>query len=43
MTTFLGMPVHAPRGVGALRADVPFPAAARSALANTQLRRNLGH
>jgi L-lactate dehydrogenase complex protein LldF len=43
VTTFLGMPVHAPRGVGALRADVPFPAAARSALANTQLRRNLGH
>jgi L-lactate dehydrogenase complex protein LldF len=43
MTTFLGMPVHAPRGVGALRADVPFPSAARPALANSQLRRNLGH
>jgi L-lactate dehydrogenase complex protein LldF len=40
---FLGMPVHAPRGVGALRGAEPFPVAARTALANTQLRRNLGH
>jgi L-lactate dehydrogenase complex protein LldF len=43
MTTFLGMPVTAPRGVGHLRGDEPFPAAARAALANPQLRRNLGH
>ena len=43
MTTFLGMPAHAPRGVGALRAEVPFPDAARTALADTQLRRNIGH
>jgi L-lactate dehydrogenase complex protein LldF len=42
MTTFLGMPT-APRGVGALRGDAPFPVAARDALADTQLRRNLGH
>src|SRR5262250_1430587 len=41
MTTFLGMP-YAPRGVGHLRGDEPFPVAARKALANTQLRRNLG-
>ncbi|MEO6715360.1 MAG: LutB/LldF family L-lactate oxidation iron-sulfur protein [Mycobacteriales bacterium] len=40
--TFLGMPVHAPRGVGQLRGDEPFPAAARTALANTQLRTNMG-
>jgi L-lactate dehydrogenase complex protein LldF len=40
--TFLGMPVHAPTGVGNLRGDKPFPEAAREALANTQLRRNLG-
>ncbi len=40
--TFLGMP-HAPRGVGQLRGDEPFPAAARKALADQQLRRNLGH
>jgi L-lactate dehydrogenase complex protein LldF len=39
--TFLGMPV-APRGVGHLRGADPFPVAARRALANTQLRRNLG-
>jgi L-lactate dehydrogenase complex protein LldF len=39
--TFLGMPT-APRGVGHLRGSEPFPAAARRALANTQLRRNLG-
>ena len=41
MTTFLGMPV-APRGVGHLRGSEPFPVAARRALADTQLRRNLG-
>ncbi|HEX6937435.1 MAG TPA: LutB/LldF family L-lactate oxidation iron-sulfur protein [Actinomycetes bacterium] len=41
--TFLGMPAYAPRGVGALRAEEPFPQAARTALANTQLRRNIGH
>jgi L-lactate dehydrogenase complex protein LldF len=39
--TFLGMPT-APRGVGQLRADRPFPEAARDALADGQLRRNLG-
>ena len=33
---------YAPRGVGHLRGDEPFPVAARAALANTQLRRNLG-
>ena len=43
MRTFLGLPAHAPRGVGALRGDVPFPDAARTALADTQLRRNIGH
>jgi L-lactate dehydrogenase complex protein LldF len=32
-----------PRGVGHLRGDEPFPVAARRALADTQLRRNLGH
>jgi L-lactate dehydrogenase complex protein LldF len=37
------MPAHAPRGVGQLRAEQPFPRAARAALANSQLRRNLGH
>lgn len=42
-STFLGMPVYAPRGVGALRGDEPFPDAARTALTNAQLRRNLGH
>ncbi len=41
--TFLGMPARAPRGVGHLRGDQPFPAAAREALANSQLRRNVGH
>ena len=40
---FLGLPVHAPRGVGALRGDESFPKAARAALENTQLRHNLGH
>jgi L-lactate dehydrogenase complex protein LldF len=43
MSTFLGMPATAPRGVGHLRGDEPFPVAARAALANPQLRRNLGH
>jgi L-lactate dehydrogenase complex protein LldF len=41
-STFLGMP-HAPRGVGQLRGDEPFPAAAAKALTDKQLRRNLGH
>ncbi|MUL82136.1 MULTISPECIES: LutB/LldF family L-lactate oxidation iron-sulfur protein [unclassified Mycolicibacterium] len=36
--TFLGTP-----GVGNLRGDEPFPAAARTALADSQLRRNIGH
>jgi L-lactate dehydrogenase complex protein LldF len=39
--TYLGMPT-APRGVGQLRGDEPFPAAARRALDDSQLRRNLG-
>ncbi|WP_433049041.1 LutB/LldF family L-lactate oxidation iron-sulfur protein [Dactylosporangium sp. CS-033363] len=43
MTTFLGMPQVAPRGVGQLRGDEPFPVAARRELGNEQLRRNLGH
>ncbi|AEV83211.1 iron-sulfur cluster binding protein [Actinoplanes sp. SE50] len=43
MSTFLGMPATAPRGVGHLRGDEPFPAAARTALADDQLRRNLRH
>jgi L-lactate dehydrogenase complex protein LldF len=42
MKVFLGLPT-APRGVGQLRGDQPFPVAARTALANAQLRRNLGH
>lgn len=41
MTTFLGLPT-APRGVGALRGEQPFPDAARAALADEQLRSNLG-
>ncbi|HEX6073964.1 MAG TPA: LutB/LldF family L-lactate oxidation iron-sulfur protein [Micromonosporaceae bacterium] len=41
--TFLGMPSYAPRGVGALHARRPFPEAAREALADSQLRRNLGN
>ncbi|CUU55137.1 L-lactate dehydrogenase complex protein LldF [Parafrankia irregularis] len=41
-STFLGMPT-APRGVGALRGDEPFPQAARRALADTQLRRNIAN
>jgi L-lactate dehydrogenase complex protein LldF len=32
----------APRGVGQLRSDEPFPAAAEKALGNAQLRRNIG-
>ncbi|MFE9692493.1 lactate utilization protein B [Micromonospora sp. NPDC005806] len=43
MRTFLGMPTTAPRGVGHLRGDEPFPAAARRALGDAQLRRNLRH
>ena len=43
MSTFLGMPTTAPRGVGHLRGDESFPAAAHKALGNAQLRRNLGH
>jgi L-lactate dehydrogenase complex protein LldF len=39
--TFLGMPT-APAGVGQLRGDRPFPEAAREALADDQLRSNLG-
>ena len=35
---FLGQP-----GVGNLRGDHSFPAAARTALADEQLRRNIGH
>ena len=36
--TFLGTP-----GVGNLRGEVSFPTAAREALGNAQLRRNVGH
>ena len=49
MSTFLGMPraghpgPPADRTVGHLTGDRAFPAAARDALADTQLRRNLGH
>jgi hypothetical protein len=39
--TFLGMPT-APPGIGHLRGERPFPEAARAALADPQLRRNLG-
>ena len=46
MTTHLGFPgvrpPVAPAGVGALSGDQGFPAAAKDALANEQLRRNLG-
>src|SRR5918998_5047289 len=38
---FLGMPT-APPGVGHLRGRLPFPEAARTALGDAQLRRNLG-
>jgi L-lactate dehydrogenase complex protein LldF len=41
VSTFLGLPT-APAGVGHLRQTEPFPDAARRALADTQLRRNLG-
>lgn len=43
--TFLGMPgiPTAPAGVGRLTGDRPFPEAARNALADGQLRRNLAH
>jgi L-lactate dehydrogenase complex protein LldF len=36
------IPPPAPRGVGNLRGEEKFPVAARRALADTQLRRNLG-
>jgi L-lactate dehydrogenase complex protein LldF len=42
MKTFLGMPV-APPGVGHLHPARDFPDAARDALADSQLRRNIGH
>lgn len=38
MSTFLGTP-----GIGNLRGEQPFPRAAREALADSQLRRNIGH
>ena len=41
--TDLGMPTTAPDDVGFLRGSESFPAAAHRALADTQLRRNLGH
>jgi L-lactate dehydrogenase complex protein LldF len=37
------VPPHAPRDVGHLRGEAPFPAAAERALADGQLRRNLRH
>jgi len=44
VTTFLGLPPPtAPRGVGQLRGSVPFPRAARVAVEDVQLRRNLAH
>jgi L-lactate dehydrogenase complex protein LldF len=39
---FLGLPT-APRGVGQLRGDRPFPDVARDSLRDGQLRANLGH
>ena len=36
-------PIHAPAGVGMLRGTRTFPEAARQALANPQLRHNVGH
>ena len=36
------VPVRAPRGTGRLEGDTAFPAAARVALADSQLRRNIG-
>ncbi len=41
-STFLGLPAP-PRGTGNLRGNEPFPVAARRALADTQLRHNLGN
>jgi L-lactate dehydrogenase complex protein LldF len=41
MSTYLGMPT-APAGIGQLRGDRPFPEAAHDAVADAQLRRNLG-
>ena len=44
-STFLGLPkpvTYAPEGVGNLRGDESFPHAARDALKNAQLRRNVG-
>ncbi len=38
-----GAAAHAPPGVGHLRGDAPFPAAAEYALGDAQLRRNLAH
>ena len=38
----LGLPAFAPRGVGHLRGEDSFPVAARRALADPQLRRNIG-
>src|SRR6476661_6692758 len=49
MSTFLGMPASrvpgpaADTAVGQLTGDRSFPAAARDALGNTRLRRNLAH
>lgn len=49
MSTFLGMPGGRVRGpaadvrVGHLSGEQPFPAAAREALSNARLRRNLAH
>lgn len=44
MSTFLGMPrLPTADDASALRGDRPFPAAAREAVANAQLRRNLRH
>jgi len=40
--TYLGMPA-APRGVGQLRQEAPFAVTSARALADAQLRRNLGH
>jgi L-lactate dehydrogenase complex protein LldF len=46
--TFVGLPqppdrlAYASPGVGQLRGDLPFPAAAKAAVANAQLRHNLG-
>jgi L-lactate dehydrogenase complex protein LldF len=42
MTTFLGLPT-APPGVGHVRGQKAFPDAARDALTDAQLRRNIGH